>query len=199
MRVVCILIAVACFLCGHVLGEIITVDDDGPADFSSIYGAIDYSSDGDTIIVQPGEYSGSIDFNGKEVLITSIDPDDMNVVKSTFINGSVTFQFGESNNSIIQGFQIEDGVVIRYASPVVRKNIIVTSGNGIHIVEGGCKIYNNIIRGSQYGINVSNPHFNFEVSIINNTIFRSSRGIHIPLQVLIKLQYFYSYPRPRVW
>lgn len=34
-----------------------TVDDDGPADFNSIQGAIDVAGDGDLIIVEPGAYT----------------------------------------------------------------------------------------------------------------------------------------------
>ena len=51
--------------------KIITVDDDGPADFNSIQAAIDDASHGDVIEVQPGTYTGDgnrdIDFLGKAI------------------------------------------------------------------------------------------------------------------------------------
>lgn len=37
--------------------RIITVDDDGPADFNSIQAAIDDANDGDTVEIQPGRYT----------------------------------------------------------------------------------------------------------------------------------------------
>ena len=39
-------------------GRTITVDDDGPADFSTIQAAIDDSNDGDTVLVADGTYTG---------------------------------------------------------------------------------------------------------------------------------------------
>ncbi|MDH4240248.1 MAG: hypothetical protein OEW48_11860, partial [Phycisphaerae bacterium] len=44
-------------------GQIIYVDDDGPADFNNIQAAIDYSNDGDIIIVAEGRYFENINFN----------------------------------------------------------------------------------------------------------------------------------------
>ena len=38
--------------------RIITVDDDGPADFSTIQAAIDDANDGDTVEIRAGTYTG---------------------------------------------------------------------------------------------------------------------------------------------
>ena len=38
----------------NVFAEVITVDDDGPADFNNIQDAINYSWHGDTIIISSG-------------------------------------------------------------------------------------------------------------------------------------------------
>ena len=55
--------------------RVITVDDDGPADFNNIQAAIDDSSDGDTITVADGTYQGSgnrdISYKGKTVTVQS--------------------------------------------------------------------------------------------------------------------------------
>src|SRR5262245_44061489 len=40
------------------LADVITVDDDGPAEFSSIQAAIHAAASGDTIVVEPGTYAG---------------------------------------------------------------------------------------------------------------------------------------------
>jgi parallel beta-helix repeat protein len=50
-------------------GKLITVDDDGPADFNSIQEAIDYATDGDTVEVRPGVYLENIDFHGKSITV----------------------------------------------------------------------------------------------------------------------------------
>ena len=57
------------------------VDDNAPADFSTIQAALDASWDGDTIIVRDGTYTGAgnrdIDFNGKAVHLRSENGPDL--------------------------------------------------------------------------------------------------------------------------
>ena len=95
--------------------EIITVDDDGPADFNSIQAAIDYSSDGDIIIVQPGHYDGvkqkdfswqAIYFLGKNITLTSINPSNFDIVSSSVIDAVIMFKGTEDPNCILSGFKI---------------------------------------------------------------------------------------------
>jgi len=102
--------------------KIIYVDDDGPADFNNIQAAIDDSNDGDTIIVNPGAYTGDgnrdILFNGKAITVRSIKPSDPNIVASTIIDCNGTeaephrgflFNSGEEANSILDGLTITNG------------------------------------------------------------------------------------------
>ena len=99
--------------------EIITVDDDGPADFNNIQSAIDASSDGDIIIVQPGHYDGlirssyppyfyskCIHFLGKNITLTSINPSNFDTVSSTVIEAAVLFKGTEGPNCVLSGFKI---------------------------------------------------------------------------------------------
>ncbi len=110
------------WMLGTAAGRIITVDDDGPADFDNIQAAIDDSNDGDTIELQPGTYTGDdnrdIDFFGKAITVRSIDPNDPNVVAATIIdcNGTTTephrgfyFHRAETSISVLNGFAITNG------------------------------------------------------------------------------------------
>ena len=49
-----------------------SVDASGGADFSTIADAVAAAADGDTILVEPGLYSGQIDPAGAEVIIRSV-------------------------------------------------------------------------------------------------------------------------------
>lgn len=87
--------------------------------YTSIQSAINNASNGDTIIVDPCTYYENINFLGKAVKLTSLDPNDPCTVASTIIDGSqpadpnkgsvITFSSGEGLNSILTGFTIQNG------------------------------------------------------------------------------------------
>ena len=119
--------------------KIIYVDDDAPADFNIIQAAIDDSNDGDTIIVAEGRYFENINFNGKNITLTSTDPCDPEVVAATIIDGNnngsvVTFNYGEDANSLLVGLTITNG----YA----------TDGGGIYCENSSPTINNCTITGN---------------------------------------------------
>jgi parallel beta-helix repeat protein len=91
----------------------------GPGGYSSIQDAIDDANNGDSVIVHPGIYYENINFPGEAITLTSLDPNDPNIVSSTVIDGSlpadvnkgsvVTFNSGEGNDSVLSGFTITGG------------------------------------------------------------------------------------------
>jgi pectin methylesterase-like acyl-CoA thioesterase len=110
-----LILALACmFLVAPCPARIITVDDDGPADFNNIQAAIDDANNGDTIIVCPGSYIENINFLGKDITMRSTDPNDLDVIVDTIIDGNyqtsvVSFAGTESNSCHIIGFSITHG------------------------------------------------------------------------------------------
>lgn len=98
---------------------VITVDDDGPADFSTIQAAINAAQPNDTVMVLPGTYTGSgnrdIDFLSKAITVRSLDPGDSDIVETTVIDcqgsqadphGGFLFIRGEGNDSVLTGLTI---------------------------------------------------------------------------------------------
>jgi hypothetical protein len=107
-------------LCGFLLlaipcqARIITVGDDGSADFDNIQAAIDDANDGDIIEVQPGRYIENINFLGKNIILRSTEPTNPDIVANTIIDGStggsvVTFSGRESPACMLSGFTITNG------------------------------------------------------------------------------------------
>ena len=87
-----------------------------PEDFLDIQDAIDFSQDGDTIFVSPGVYFENINFNGKSIMLSSnyIEDNDSLLIGVTIIDAGnegsvVTFNSGENNNAILQGFTLQNG------------------------------------------------------------------------------------------
>ena len=106
--------------------RIITVDDDGGADFSTIQAAIDDSNDGDTVLVADGTYTGDgnrdIDFHGKAITVKSENGAENCIIDC---NGTEAephrgfyFHSGEDPNSAIIGFTITNGRAPRECYPI---------------------------------------------------------------------------------
>jgi len=111
--------------------RIITVDDDGPADFNTIQAAIDDSNDIDEIIVFPGVYYENINFYGKSIILRSTEPTTPRVISSTIIDGNfvgsvVRFSEGETESCVLSGFTITNGM----ASGGVGGGIYCPAGSG---------------------------------------------------------------------
>jgi len=87
----------------------------------SIQAAIDDASNGDTIVVEEGTYFENINFRGKNIVLTSTNPNDPNVVAATIIDGNnvgsvVTFAGTEDETCVLSGFTIRNGFDCNYVS-----------------------------------------------------------------------------------
>lgn len=156
----------------------ILVDDDGPAEFSSIQQAIDDSWDGDVIVVRPGTYAEQVVFNGRRVTVRSADPNDPAVVEATVIDGpsgpSVVFDFGETSRSVLEGFTITGhGILCVASAPTISKNVIRDcEGSGITGQSEAAPtiVGNTIVANEMEGV------FACSGLIQGNTISRNSAG-----------------------
>ena len=87
-----------------------------PQDFETIQAGIDAGYGGDTIVVHPGEYVENINFNGKNLLLTSlyISGNDPAYIDATVIDGGgggsiITFENKENNRARLSGFTLRNG------------------------------------------------------------------------------------------
>ncbi|MCJ7778467.1 MAG: right-handed parallel beta-helix repeat-containing protein, partial [Sedimentisphaerales bacterium] len=124
-----------------------------PQQCATIQQAINDANDGDTIIVSPGRFTENINFNGKNIILTSTDPNNPAIVAATIIDGNrtgsvVTLENGENNEAVLTGFTITGGfgkiltsipessyiywgagVLCFGSSPTITRNVI-TGNNG---------------------------------------------------------------------
>jgi len=96
------------------MARIITVDDDAPADFNNIQAAIDDANNRDTVVVRAGLYYGPVEFLGKDIKLTSENPGNTEIVRSTVIveysfrdYPAVIFRGDETPACILTGFKIK--------------------------------------------------------------------------------------------
>lgn len=167
-----------------------------PADYPTIQEGIDASSDGDTVLVQPGIYVENINFNGHNIVVGSLflTTADTSYISSTIIDGNeservVKFVGEEDSTAVITGFTIQNGYTeypeygggiycANNSSPTITHNAISENsahrGGGIYCDNSNPTITNNIIDGNSSdsfggGIYclISNP-------IISNNIISSN-------------------------
>ena len=153
-----------------------------PVDYESIQAAFQSPviDNGDSILVSPGTYQGTLAILGKEVLVQAIDGHYV-----TTIVASDSKRCLNINDGILEGFRLEGGTggegaytpgggVYATGSAVLRNNFIVDNqapgeGGGLYLT-GNASLYNNIVFHN-VGDNVGGIFIsNATGEVINNTI-----------------------------
>lgn len=155
-------------------------------DNEGIQDAIDDANENDVVVVYEWKFNEILNFNGKNIKLTSTDPNNWKVVECTVIDADdpnldvVTFSSGEDANAIITGFAISGGKYgikcDNLSSPVIMNCIITdNNSNGVYCVSGRPLITNNKIAdnvGSGICSASSSPP-----TIKSNWIYKNENGI----------------------
>jgi len=159
-----------------------------PDDYDSIQAAFQSPviDDGDSILVSPGTYQGTLAILGKNVLIRASDGHEVTTIIASDSNRCLNI-----NNGVLEGFRLEGGTggigvytpgggVYATGSAVLRNNFIVDNeapgeGGGLYLT-GDASLYNNIVfhnvSDNVGGIFISNA----TGEVINNTIVGDTSG-----------------------
>jgi parallel beta-helix repeat protein/predicted outer membrane repeat protein len=131
-----------------------------PADYLTIQQGIDASTDGDTVLVQPGTYIENINFNGHNIVLGSLylTTGDTSYISQTTIDGDssgtvMTLISGENANAIISGLSIQNGYALNGGG--------IVCGNGSSPLIENDRITHNYADDNGGGIYCfanSNPH-----------------------------------------
>jgi len=134
-----------------------------PEDYTTIQAAINAAQDWDTVIVAPGIYRENINFNGKNITVRSVAPEDPTTVQTTIIDGRqlgrvVTFKSRETGAAMLAGFTIRNGSTTEngggilcsdHSRPTISNNIITSNsadrGGGISCWNSAATIISNTI------------------------------------------------------
>ena len=144
--------------------------------FNKIQDGINAASDGDTVLVADGTYTGAgnkaLDFGGKAIVVTSQHGAGATIIDCGGSGRGVYFHNGEGSSSVVEGFTIRNGSVTGgwpdgcggailcydHSSPTIRSNIIDSNsassyGGGIACWNYSAPtISNNIIRENSAGL-----------------------------------------------
>jgi parallel beta-helix repeat protein len=168
-------------------------------EYTTIQGAIDAAVCGDVVVLIAGVYHENINFNGKNITVTSTHPDDPACVASTIIKGTgtgpvVTFSGSESQNCKLDGVTITDGNTMgdgggicgngteaTIANCVITNNHADGAGGGVSNCKGtisGCTITGNTASGNGGGIYVFDCNVTIEDCDINNNAAADGGGLY---------------------
>ncbi|MHC4111453.1 MAG: InlB B-repeat-containing protein, partial [Planctomycetota bacterium] len=144
----------------------------------AIQQAVNLAENGDTLHVAADTYSGDIDFQGKEIRLFGVNPDDPNIVAQVIIDcqdsvRAFTFDNGEDVNTVVDGFTIINGGPFGQAGGAIYIGS-ECSPTIVNIVISDCAVtFDN--GGSIYIGSGSSPTIN-NVSISNSTAFLGNGG-----------------------
>ncbi|MFC1987960.1 NosD domain-containing protein [Chloroflexota bacterium] len=150
-----------------VMAATITVDDDGPADFTTIQAAIDAAASGDTIMVMPGTYNEWLTIS-KPLTLQGFDKN-TTILQASSISSLNGIDVNVTHDVNISGFTVKgyrSGVCLRDTNNAhITDNIfqdndgpLATDYSGVEFVSNVTysNISGNIFTGNEYGIILRN-------------------------------------------
>lgn len=149
--------------------------------------AISEAGAGDTIVLSEDTYPGDIDLAGKNITLSSVDPDDPAVVASTIIGGgstAVSFSGGQDPNCVLTGFTIAGsgtGIHCSGSSPTIANcRIEGNGGTGIELHNGSdpvisnCEISANAGSGIEMAVERSGRLVTYNAPAISNCVVEAN-------------------------
>lgn len=170
-----------------------------PTQHPTIQGALNAAQNGDTVLVQPGTYPGSIlRFSGKAIHLKSTNGPAVTKIQGDGANPVFNLAQGETRTTIIEGFTITagawssgGGMILNGTSPVVRRNIFTDNratgagaggdgrGGAIFVANAPANplIIDNIFTNNEAAAHGGAIHTNNVIAEIRGNTFTNNRAI----------------------
>jgi predicted outer membrane repeat protein len=138
-------VALLIALASPLLAATIVVDHAGGGDFESIQPGINAASEGDTVLVKDGTYTGAnnvnLDFGGTNITLRAenqfgavIDCQDADNTRAFYFHG------GEDSTSVVRWFMIENG------------NVAAAGGGGVYCSDGSAPLLEACVFSGHYAM-----------------------------------------------
>ena len=161
-----------------------------PEDYTTIQAGIDASSDGDTVLVAPGTYIENINFNGKIIVLKSIDGPLATIIDAAEGDGwtpGIYICCGATLDgfSVINASGYNGAIIVNYDGPSTLRNLIIRDneaayGGGIYCYYADPLIENVTIVNNSSGAGAGiNGIYGANLTIVNSIIRDNTGGPNI--------------------
>jgi parallel beta-helix repeat protein len=163
-----------------------TVDDDGPADFSSIQEAVNAASDGDTILVRAGTYYDEVLIKGKSISLIGEDP------STTLIDrmvGGIPIEVRIAERVNITGFTVMN------SGEQWRSNMFFEEWpeSGILLWNSDeCNVHGNIVKYNYYGVTIYSSWSESKYNTVSDNLIANNSAAGIFLEGHVETGLVYS-------
>jgi hypothetical protein len=170
-----------------VLPAIVEVDGDirVPAEYPTIQSALNAALNGQTIVVAPGTYVGTLNFGTKRIVLRSSGGPRVTTIVTTNTTDGLTLAGGQGPETVIEGFTIRPQTtvtrtVVLRDSPVLRNCIITGAEEAGVFIGGSATISDCLITGIRPGLGIYARSYTgnrVNPTIQNCTIVGNLKGI----------------------
>ena len=156
-----------------------------PSQFATIQGAINASSDGDTVEVSPGIYFETVNFGQRAIILKSSDGAGQTIIDGGGLGPVISIEKGARNTGVF-GFTIQNGfnqygaggIQVARSAPTISGNIVQqnrgTGGKGIQLLYAAALVTNNIVRGNREHPGVTGGGGGGGVGVIFSSCFKGA-------------------------
>ena len=144
-----------------------------PYQYQHIQDGINAASNGDTVLVHNGIYSGfgntNLIFYGKSIHLKSANGFEHTIIEGGHTNRGISFIYGEGSDTIVEGFSIQNcsdslyagGIYCYNSSPTLINNMIYQcegedNGGGITLNSSNAMLFGNVIAKNQCPLESTN-------------------------------------------
>ena len=154
-----------------------------PAEYATIQAAINIAVDGQTILVAPGSYVGSVNFGTKKLVVRSESGPDVTTIRTPGVSTGILMTGGQGPETVLEGFTVVPNAastpeLIGALNGQVIRNCRISNPGGIGVVLRGTTVLSDsLIVACSIGVYATSGGLSTNATVQNCTIAGNATGV----------------------